>query len=73
MLMFATAEIEIAVQVAAVGLAGGLEAKSGGGGGHLGWVLRFVALSFLRHVLLLGNEVVDAFFELHLLTVTVYQ
>ena len=54
-------QVERAGQVGAHGLRGGLEAEGGRGGGKVGWVLGSVPLLFLGNVLLLRDEVVDAF------------
>lgn len=56
-----TLKVELSGQVGADWLRRGLEAEGGCSGGQVGRVLRLVPLLFGSNVLLLRNEVVDAF------------
>ena len=58
-------KVVFARKVGAHGLGGGLEHEGAASWGQVGWVLALVALALLRHELLLGDQVVDAFVELH--------
>jgi len=62
-----TLKVVLAREVVAHGLGGGLESESRGGRRHSRGVLGSVALGLLGYVLLLGNQVVNTFFELHLI------
>jgi len=63
--MASTFKVEFTCQIAANGLGSSREAESGGSRGQRGRILGLVALWFLSNVLLLGDEVVNALFELH--------
>lgn len=57
-------EVEFSGEVRALGLRCGLQAKRGCSRSQVGRVLRLVALLFLGHELLLGDQIVDAFLVL---------
>lgn len=58
-------QVIFSCQVGANRLRRGLEAKGGGSGRKVGRVLGPVALGLLSDVLLLGNQIVNAFFVLN--------
>lgn len=64
--MRASLEVELAGEVGANGLGGGLEAEGRGGGCKICGVLTSVALGLNGDVLLLGDQVVNALFKFHL-------
>jgi hypothetical protein len=59
-------KIELSREVRTNGFRGGLEAERGGGRGKVSGVLTSVAFSLDGDVLLLWDQVVDAFFKFHL-------
>lgn len=59
-------QIELARQIGALRLGRRFEAESGGSGGHVGRVLRPVALLLWSSELFLGDQVVDALLVDHL-------
>ena len=59
-----TLEIILASKVRTHGFRRRLKAESGSSGSKIGRVLRLIPLLLLRHVLLLGDQVVDAFLVL---------
>ena len=64
--MLSTLEVELSGQVGAAWFGGGSKTESGRGGSQVGWVLTLIALSFLRHELLLRDQIVYALVKLHL-------
>lgn len=61
----ATFQVELAGQVGADGLRRGLETKGRGSRREVGWELRLIAFGLLGNVLLLGDQVVNAFLVLN--------
>lgn len=58
-------QVILAGKIRANGLGGGLQAKCRGSWCKVGWVLRPIALGFGGHVLLFGDQIVNALLVLN--------
>lgn len=63
--MIGALRVVVALHIGDAGTRGGLETEGGSRGRHCGGVLRFVAFILGGLVLVFGDQIVDAFLELH--------